>query len=192
MSNHHFFAYLYRLREIQRWGLMRKTQQDNVVEHSYYVSILAHMLCTIANEVFAKQVPTERIVLLCLMHDIEEVITGDPPSTVKHANVEILTNYRNLERLAASRLFNQIPKELQHVYRPLILEPDPELLKWVKAADILDAYLKCLAELAAGNREFTVAKVQNENKLEALHMPEIDYFLVHFAPSLEKTLDEIS
>ena len=37
-------------------------------------------------------------------------------------------------------------------------------MRWVKAADALDAYLKCAMELAAGNREFAVAERQLEAK----------------------------
>ncbi|MOA55384.1 5'-deoxynucleotidase YfbR [compost metagenome] len=66
------------------------------------------------------------------------------------------------------------------------------LLKYVKAADSLDAYLKCAWELTAGNREFAVAKKQIFEKLEKLNLPEVQYFLEHFASSFEMTLDELS
>ncbi|GIP56967.1 hypothetical protein J15TS10_07810 [Paenibacillus woosongensis] len=69
---------------------------------------------------------------------------------------------------------------------------DDELLKYVKAADSLDAYLKCAWELTSGNREFAVAKEQLLDKLQRLSLPEIDYFLEHLAPSFDMTLDELS
>ena len=47
-------------------------------------------------------------------------------------------------------------------------------------------------ELAVGNREFAVAKRQLEEKARGMAMPEVEYFLEHFAPSFEKTLDEIA
>ena len=65
-------------------------------------------------------------------------------------------------------------------------------MRWVKAADALDAYLKCAIELAVGNREFAVAQRQLEAKARSMEMPEVDYFLEHFAPSFHKTLDEIT
>ena len=87
-----------------------------------------------------------------------------------------------------------VPEALLATYRPLLQgsEQDAELLGWVKAADKLDAYLKCAMELAAGNREFGTAKRQLEATLRALDLPEVDYFLEHFAPSFEKTLDELT
>ena len=39
-----FFAYLSRMRYINRWGLMRNTVQENIQEHSHMVAVLAHAL----------------------------------------------------------------------------------------------------------------------------------------------------
>jgi 5'-deoxynucleotidase len=152
----HFFAYLYRLRFIQRWSLMRSAVPENVAEHSFHVALLAHALCTIGRQVFGRGVPTERVVTLALFHDAEEVITGDIPTPVKHHNQKLLRSLRRVETLASERLLGMVPAPLLETYRPLLHGPerDPELLAWVKAADKLDAYLKCAMELAVGNREF--------------------------------------
>jgi 5'-deoxynucleotidase len=71
-------------------------------------------------------------------------------------------------------------------------DPDAELRKYLKAADLLDAYLKCTVELASGNREFAVAQRQLKASLDKLALPEAEWFLEHFAPSFNKTLDELS
>jgi len=190
----HFFAYLFRLRYIERWSLMRNTKKENVAEHSYHVAVLTHALCTIANEVFRKSVPTEQAVTMALFHDSTEVITGDIPTPVKHHSAKMLGNFREIEQLASQRLLQMVPDQLQHVYRPLVTgkHEQGELRSYVKAADLLDAYLKCVTELSAGNREFTVAQKQILQSIQELHMEEVDYFLEHFAPSFEKTLDELS
>ncbi|GAA3401629.1 5'-deoxynucleotidase [Paenibacillus hodogayensis] len=190
----HFFAYLYRLRYIERWSLMRNVVKENVAEHSFHVCLLVHALCTIANTVYGKRLPTEQLVTAALFHDATEVFTGDIPTPVKHHNPNILRNFREIEQMAAERLANMAPEELQPEYRPLIetKSTDPEHSRYIKAADLLDAYLKCVSELSAGNREFSVAKKQIEQSIEKLDMPEIRYFLKHLAPSLEKTLDELN
>ncbi|MCM3340474.1 5'-deoxynucleotidase [Paenibacillus sp. MER TA 81-3] len=193
--SHHFFAYMYRLKHIERWSLMRNTNKENVAEHSFHVAMTTHMLCTIANEVFHKEIDTGKAVTYALFHDATEVFTGDIPTPVKHHNARILSNFREIEQLAAERLIRMIPEELQSVYAPLI-DPKSELEKevrlYVKAADLLDAYFKCGSELAAGNREFEVAKHQTEEKLKQLGLPEIDYVLEKLAPSFDMTLDEMS
>ncbi|MCS7462568.1 5'-deoxynucleotidase [Paenibacillus doosanensis] len=192
----HFFAYMYRLRYIERWSLMRNILKENVAEHSFHVALLTHVLCTIANEEFGRNVPTDRIVSMALFHDATEVFTGDIPTPVKHHNPKILSNFRDIEQLAAERLLDMIPPKLKPVYEPLIDAKssglDPELKRYVKAADLLDAYLKCVTELSAGNKEFGSAKKQIEQSIQEMNMPEMEYFLKHMAPSLEKTLDELS
>jgi 5'-deoxynucleotidase len=189
-----FFAYMYRLRYIERWSLMRNTVKENVAEHSFHVAILTHALCTIANEVFKSDIATNEAVSMALFHDVTEVFTGDIPTPVKHQNPEILSNFRKIEELSADKLFSMIPPELQAMYKPLITgkTDQTELRRYVKAADLLDAYLKCVTELSAGNREFGTAKKQIEHTIQEMDMPEVHYFLTHLAPSLEKTLDELS
>jgi 5'-deoxynucleotidase len=188
-----FFAYLFRLRFIQRWSLMRSAVPENVAEHSYDVALLTHALCTIRRELSGCEIDTGRAVVLALFHDVAEVITGDIPSPVKHHDEAIQQNLRSMEALAGEQLLSMLPPELTKAYRPLIpASEDAELMSIVKAADKLAAYLKCASEVAAGNREFAVAKRQLEELVRALGTPEIEYFLEHFAPSFDQTLDEIS
>lgn len=173
---------------------MRNTLPENVAEHSYYVAVLTHALCTIARTQFGTDVDTGRAVTLALFHDVEEVITGDIPTPVKHHNQRLLRSLREMEALAGDRLLEMVPEGLLPAYDPLIRHPesDDDAARWVKAADKLAAYLKCSAELAAGNREFAVARRQLEDAVRALDMPEVEYFLEQFAPAFEQTLDEIS
>ncbi|WP_150267162.1 5'-deoxynucleotidase [Paenibacillus tepidiphilus] len=197
--NYHFSAYLYRLQYIQRWSLMRSTTPENVAQHSFQVALLAHMVCTIGNVHFARSLNADRAAVMALFHDATEVFTGDIATPVKHNNPRLLASFRDMERIAAERLAAMVPPELRAVYAPL-LQPqdsppgsgDAGLLRYVKAADSLDAYLKCVWEVAAGNREFAAAKAQTGAKLRELAMPEVDYFLVHLAPGFELSLDELS
>jgi len=61
-----FFAYLSRLRWIQRWGLKRNTEQENVMEHSWEVATIAHALAIIKNRHFNGKVNPERIAAAAL------------------------------------------------------------------------------------------------------------------------------
>lgn len=88
-----------------------------------------------------------------------------------------------------------IPEEFKPDYRELLNASDAsqEVTGLIKAADSLCAYIKCLEELAAGNKEFSRALKTIENKIESLRMrPEVDYFVKHFIPGFSLTIDEIS
>jgi 5'-deoxynucleotidase len=192
--SHHFLAYLYRLQHIERWSLMRNTTPESVAEHCYHVALLSHVLGTIARDVFGRDVDPDKAAAYALFHDATEVFTGDIPTPVKHHNPRILANFREIESLAADRLLGTVPEELREEYRPFLTghNADVELTKYVKAADLLDAYLKCLSEMSAGNREFTTARRQSEEKLRKLEMPEVEWLLERLAPGFEKTIDELS
>lgn len=83
--------------------------------------------------------------------------------------------------MARERLLQTLPEALRGAYRPFVvdMESDP-LWPLAKAADTLSAYLKCLEERQAGNREFDEAGRAAE-KLRAMGLKEVDWFLSHFA-----------
>ena len=59
-----FFAFLNRMKYIKRWSLMRSVREENIMEHSLEVSIIAHALAIIKNKRFGGSVNIEKVVLL--------------------------------------------------------------------------------------------------------------------------------
>lgn len=188
----HFYALMARMRYIQRWALMRNTEPENIQEHSHMVAVLAHALVLIQNRYYGGQLDPGQAVLLALYHDVTEILTGDLPTPIKYYNPDLRSSYQMVEDAAARRLLDLLPPELREDYRPLLLEPDPELQAVVKAADKLDAYLKCVKELKAGNAEFRKAKEQTYAALMRNPLPALQHFILHFLPSFELTLDELN
>ena len=54
--SYNFFALLARMKYIDRWGLMRNTQTENIQEHSHQVAVLSHALALIGREKFGSTV----------------------------------------------------------------------------------------------------------------------------------------
>ncbi len=185
-----FFAYISRMKYIARWSLMRSTVQENVQEHSHMVAVLAHALGLIRRDVFGHDCDPDALAAAALYHDAPEILTGDLPSPIKYHSSDIKRAYDEVERLAVEKLLLELPEALRPAYRAL-LSVSPETHEMVKAADRLSAYIKCVEERKAGNHEFLSAEATSRQKLEELHMPEMDYFLEHFLPGIEKTLDEL-
>jgi len=193
MAKSHFFAYLSRMKFIRRWGLMHSTYPENIQEHSLRVAQIAHALAIIRNRLFGGEVSPERTATLALYHDTSEVLTGDMPAPVKEFNPEIHRAYHAIEAASKEKLLGLIPEPLRPGYEPFFRpdERDRAHRDLVKAADKLCAYLKCVEEVAAGNREFSRAEQALRATVEALPQPEVRYFLETFAPSLKLTLDEL-
>ena len=188
-----FFAYLARLRFIERWGLKRNAMRENVMEHSFEVAAIAHALASIRNQLFGGQVDANQIAMAALFHDASEVFTGDLPSPVKYHSPAIRDAYKAIEAQAQIDLLTMLPTPLQATYRELLLDTAMPAAQHelIKAADTIAACLKCRSELLAGNGEFKVAAEDIEARLQALNLPEVDYFMREFAPAFELTLDEI-
>lgn len=188
----HFFAYIARMRFITRWALMRNTAPENVQEHSHQVAVLAHALAVIRNEKFGGQVDPGAVAAAALYHDATEILTGDMPTPIKYFNPAIRNAYKDVETVAADKLLELLPPELQEAYVPLLQPEDPQVRALVKAADKLSAYIKCLEEVKAGNMEFREAAAQTRAALEAMELPEVVYFMETFLESFSLTLDQLT
>ena len=187
-----FYAYIDRMKYIRRWQLMRSQRDENIMEHSQSVAMLAHALAVIRNKVFGGNVNVEKTVLYAMYHEISEVLTGDLPTPIKYYNRSIQAAYKDLERSAAERMAGMLPEELKSELTPCILaDEESEEYKIVKAADRLSAYIKCLEELRSGNKEFEKAKKSIESDLHSRKIPEVEYFFKHFITSFSLTLDEL-
>lgn len=189
----HFFAYISKMKWIKRWGLMKNTTEENIMEHSWQVAVVAHGLAQINNDILGKEVNSERIAMLALYHETGEVITGDFATPIKYYNPDVKNAIHDLENVAKEKIFSMLPQELQPGYRPLIFPDETsEEYRIVKAADKICAYLKCVEELKCGNREFSKAEKTIKRDIEKMDREDVKYFMEHFADSFALTLDELN
>lgn len=186
-----FYALIARMRNIGRWGLMRNTFRENVQEHSHMVAVLAHALALIDHDVLGGNADPDRCAAAALFHDAPEILTGDLPTPVKYYNPAIREAYKQVEQVSAEKLLALLPPELRESYAPLIEERDESVRVIVKAADKLSAYIKCVEELNAGNREFASAEKQTRRALEAMKLPCLDWFMAHCLDAFSLDLDEL-
>ena len=192
---YHFFPMIARMRYINRWGLMRNTDPENIQEHSHMVAVLAHALAVLQNERFEKFggcVAPGAVTAAALYHDASEILTGDMPTPIKYDNPDIQSAYKQVEAVAEQKLLKMLPEDLRPAYDEALTIPDPEIRALVKAADKLSAYLKCVEELKAGNSEFKKAKEQTWAALQDNPLPALRCFMEEFLPGFELTLDELN
>ncbi|MDY3286961.1 MAG: 5'-deoxynucleotidase [Eubacteriales bacterium] len=188
----HFFAYVFRMRHIQRWSLMRSAEPENLSEHTAEVAMLAHALALIRRDILGGPCDPDRVAALALYHDAPETMTGDLPTPVKYANPRIRRAFGEIEAASRERLLQMLPDALRPEYEKLFDVEESGCFDLVKAADRLAAYIKCKNELKTGNEEFRRACEETRAALEGMKMPEVAYFMREFMPSFALNLHEMN
>ena len=187
-----FYALMGRMRYITRWGLMRNTFSENLTEHSYMTSVLAHALALIRRDVLRLEGPDpDRCAVAALYHDASEILTGDLPTPVKYYNQDIKNAYKQIEHVAGNRVLDMLPAQLRSSYEHDVLEDDPVVKPIVKAADKLSAHIKCLEEQKSGNTEFDFAAKQTWDAMKDMNLPELEWFLENCLAPFTMNLDQL-
>lgn len=194
MDGNTFFPLAFRMKYINRWGLMRNTECENLLEHSAECAMLAHALASIGNSRCGKSLDADKIAVKALYHDICEIYTGDLPTPVKYHSESISESYKAIEKSAGEKLLSRLPEDLTAVYADALdCDSSHEEKIIVKAADKLCALIKCITEIGNGNREFTEAERSTRASIEEMFSvcPELEIFTREFLPEFEKSLDEL-
>lgn len=192
MSND-FYAFISRMKYIDRWALMRNTEEESLIQHSYEVAVIAHALAVISNKRLGTNYDAQKVALMGLFHDTSEILTGDMPTPVKYYSPEITNAYKKVEEVATGKILDMLPEDLRPEYEDLLMpkEADAELWKLNKAADKISALIKCAEEQKAGNKEFDKAREATEASIHKMNCEPAEIFLRDFLPSYELTLDQL-
>lgn len=128
---------------VDRWSIVRTIGRDSVAHHSYFVSIYAVQIARLINW----SGPLGDLTYYALMHDIEEVITGDLLGPVKRAIVDDI----KFGQFIHDKMREHVP--LVDIQMDAIVESarGHEIQAIVKVADKVDAVLFLLIETAMGN-----------------------------------------
>lgn len=188
----HFFAYIFRMKYIKRWGLMKNVEEENIQEHSLCVAMIAHALALIENKYYGGNLDPEHIMALAAFHETGEVITGDLATPIKYFNQKINGAYKEIEGMAEDKMLSFLPDDFKEEYEKIIKHEDNPDYIYVKAADRIAAYIKCIEEEKSGNREFATARNTIKSSIREMKLPAADYFMKEFVPSFSLTLDELS
>ena len=186
-----FFAFLNRMKYISRWSLMRSTVRENIMEHSQQVAVVAHALATISNTYFGGNLDANSIAVKALFHETSEVLTGDLPTPIKYFNPEIRDAYKALEQYSNDKLLKLLPTEMVEVYTNIVNDNESIEHKFVKYADKICAYIKCIDEVKMSNSEFFKAEKTIRAEIDAIESPEVKFFMENFVDAFYLTLDEL-
>ena len=185
-----FFAMMFRMKYINRWGLMRSNITENLSTHSMETALIAHALAEIGNTYFEKKYNSDRIAVKALYHDAPEILTGDLATPVKNHSNAMKEAYKKVEEAAIGRFAELIPEDLRNNYMSLFeMNEDEKTL--IKAADKLCEYIKCIEETNSGNTEFSAAKESLRKALDIIDSNELQYFINNFLSGFYLPLDTL-
>lgn len=188
----HFFALFSRMKYINRWALMKNTEEEPLSQHCFEVAAFAHALAIIGNKRLGKNYNAEKIAIMGMYHDMPEILTGDMPTPVKYYNSEIREAFGKIEKTAQNSLLGTLPEDMREEYRQYLCpdEKSPEY-RIVKAADKLSALIKCIEETKSGNREFIKAEDTTRKALEDMKCEEAEIFMDEYLKSYSMVLDTV-
>ena len=101
---------------LRRTMLIDKSRRENDAEHSWHIAVMA-MLFT---EYAAEPADIGRVVQMCVVHDLVEIIAGDTFAYDKEGNL----GKADRERAAADQLFSGLPEDQGKQIRSLWEEFD--------------------------------------------------------------------
>lgn len=120
----------------RRTMLIDGSRRENDAEHSWHIALMAMLFKDYAPE--GCDVP--RAACMCIVHDLVEIYAGDTFAYDDAANV----GKEERERIAADKLFSELPSEIAFEFRSLWEEFDamdtPDS-KYAAAMDRLQPYL---------------------------------------------------
>ncbi len=116
-----------RLKDTARHCTTSKRRVESVAEHSWMVSLMASLL---RNEF--PDVDIDRVVNMCLIHDLGECFTGDIPVFNK------TDQDRDKEDALLSKWVESLPKELSDYMKSLYAEMNAQTTKEAKLYKALD------------------------------------------------------
>ena len=192
MQNYQFFSMLSRMKNVNRWALMRNTFTENISEHSLDVAFIAHALGIITNKRYSGNVDCNKLAVMAMFHDTTEIITGDLPTPVKYYSKKIKSAYNEVEDVAKKTLLSYLPEDISSEYVDFFYEKEDDELLWklVKSADRISAYIKCIEEKNMGNKDFETAEQTIYQSIIDIKLPAVKCFMEEFIPAFKLTLDE--
>lgn len=143
-----------RLAQIKRYHSTPMHQNETVAEHSFYVTIIARALCGLLEE-RGEKVDKLEVMEKALVHDMEEMFSGDIAQPFKHADPELRKLIHKLNESSVDKAFEGLPPDLAKHFRFLWDDYNKENKledQIVKISDKLSLVAYCIEQMKLGNQ----------------------------------------
>lgn len=145
-----------RMSYIQRWHVHPTIMKENLAEHQWYVGYYAWVIARFLWSEGWPNIDAERAVMIGMLHDVPEVVTGDVPASFKRIRPDASTQIKEWEHDAEPLLFTGLPPAVRGEAVSFVYAPDCIEKQIVKIADRLHAWAYAEDEARTGNRHFDI------------------------------------
>lgn len=155
-----------RLAQIKRYHATPLHQNETVAEHSFYVAMIARAICGVLAEKGIK-VKTQEVLEKALIHDIEEMFSGDIIQPFKYSDPTLKGLIDKLNLKSVEKAFEGLPPTLALHLKTLWKDYHAEATledKIVRISDRLSLIAYCLEQIRLGNH-FMIEILTNGMKI---------------------------
>lgn len=178
MSLHEFFSTERNLDKVVRFSNQMRIRDESVAEHSYHTAMYAMILADLEIS-FGNKVDVEKLLRSCLIHDLEESMTGDILHGFKYSDPELLKNMKKMGAQFYDRIIGNLPEHISEKYSDLWEEAKADNIegKILEGADKLEALMYSIEEYSLGNRKFKLMIDDIIRMLDDIDLKSIDMVL---------------
>lgn len=138
-----------RMNEVSRYSSVYQETEESLAEHVTEVSVFAYL---IASQLKNEDLDMGKLLEKCLIHDIDEVITGDIPRNTKYATNDVHHHLNEVADSAVKLVENSAGVKIYDAWTSAKSGKEGKILKIV---DMLCVAKKCITEIELrGNLTF--------------------------------------
>lgn len=179
-----------RLNYLHRWAGTPMLNRQTVAEHSYNVTLRAHILGLIEENIYHNKVNWKNLFIKAYSHDLSEGLTGDIISPTKRLMKEEIDIIEEI--MFNAEIGKVVPKELSKDIEVLFRGHKDNTIegKITHAADLLDALEEILREYTIkdpaydNTKDIIPASILNDTKvsgiltqLKDINLQSVNYYL---------------
>jgi len=176
MPLNEFFFTERNLDRVIRFSNTIRVKDESVSEHSFHTAMYAMILADLERAA-GNKVDVEKLLRCCLIHDLEESMTGDIIHGFKYSDPELLKNMKKMGAEFYKRVVSNLPDGLPEKYTGLWEEAKANGIEGeiLEASDKIEALIYSIEEYSLGNRNFRpiiehLLKMLREIRLESVRM----------------------
>ncbi|HEX9721784.1 MAG TPA: YfbR-like 5'-deoxynucleotidase [Candidatus Paceibacterota bacterium] len=99
------------LAHVMRFNLKPQHFPESVADHSYYVAYIVSILCSLLQKT-EYGVNTQKALEMALVHDMEEMFSGDIVTPFKHYSAQVEEAIAKVNKELIGDVFADLPREI--------------------------------------------------------------------------------